>query len=126
MEMPAAPGKARGRTTEDRAMRTTFECSQFVVFDDVMPEREFEEIWRYLQFARLAGVDSLYDQDSPWPISDGRPLVGDTVLAAAEQCGLRRREDGEAPAGHAYPTGTALDHVFEKLLCLLPQVEAWV
>jgi hypothetical protein len=107
-------------------MRTTFECSQFVVFDDVMPEREFEEIWRYLQFARLAGVDSLYDQDSPWPISDGRPLAGETVVATAEPSRLRRRVNRDASAGPAYPTGTALDHVFEKLLCLLPQVEAWV
>jgi hypothetical protein len=107
-------------------MRTTFECSQFVVFDDVMPEREFEEIWRYLQFVRLAGVDSVYDQDSPWPISDGRPLTGEMAVAAAKPGGLRRRLDGEAAAGLAYPTGTALDHVFEKLLCLLPQVEAWV
>jgi len=107
-------------------MRTTFECSQFVVFDEVMSERELEEIWRYLQFVSLAGVDSVYDQDSPWPISDGRPLTGETVVAAAEAGEPRRRADGEAPAGPSYPTGTALDHVFEKLLCLLPQVEAWV
>jgi hypothetical protein len=107
-------------------MRITFECSQFVVFDDVMPERELEEIWRYLQFVTLPRVDSVYDQDSPWPISDGGPLTGEPVLAAAEPSELLRRADGEAPAGPAYPTGTALDYVFGKLLCLLPQIEAWV
>jgi len=106
-------------------MRTTFECSQFIVFDDVMPEQELDEIWRYLQFVSLAGVDSAYDQDSPWPISDGWPLTGETVVVAAKSGGLRLRAD-EAPADATYPTGTALDHVFEKLQCLLPQVEACV
>jgi len=107
-------------------VRTTLECSQFVVFDDVMSKRELEEMWRYLQFVSLAGVDSVYDQDSPWPISDGRPLTGETVVAVAEPAGLRRRADREAPPDPAHPTGTALDCVFEKLLSLLPQVEAWV
>lgn len=35
-------------------MEPTFQCSQFVVFDDVLSAAQFESLWRYFQLISLS------------------------------------------------------------------------
>lgn len=106
-------------------MRATFKCSQFSIFDDVLPSADFEKIWRYLQFARFVPINPGLEY-SPWHVSDGQPLQGQTVTVANESPAPRGQSSDKDATPSTYPTNTALDSIIEKLLQIIPHIEEWV
>ena len=106
-------------------MEKTYECSQFVVFDDFLPASEFEDVWRYLQLSRVANGETA-DLGGPWQISEALPLFGPSVSALSESTGSPAGRSSAIGGGPVYPTGTAVDFVLEKLLHLAPQIQPWV
>jgi hypothetical protein len=106
-------------------MERTYECSQFVIFDDVLPTSEFEAVWRYLQLSRVVNGDMAY-LGGPWQITEALPLFGATISALSESTSSPARPSPATGGSPVYPTGTAVDFVVEKLFQLAPQIEPWV
>jgi hypothetical protein len=103
-------------------METAFESSQLAVFDDVLPTAEFAKLWRYLQFARFRPINPGVEH-SPWHVSDGQPLQGETALVPAPPAAIT--DQGRA-TGPTHPTEGALECVAEAMLRMVPRVQAWV
>jgi hypothetical protein len=106
-------------------LERTYECPQFVVFDDVLPPSQFEQVWRYLQLARVVNGETS-DLGGPWQISEALPLYGRPFSALSGSTDSAGRPSYATSGGPVYPTGTAVDFVLEKLLQLAPQIQPWV
>lgn len=98
-------------------MRLILSNDHFAVFDDVLTQLEFRQVWQYVQ-----DQDYRYASSGKWEkvfgLLDGRSLEGPVVLAG-KICEAADKHE------NLFPTGTAIDLLFTKLLNYGDQIEAW-
>lgn len=101
-------------------MRTVLACNQFAVFDDVLEPGQFDDLWRHFQTLPFRAVDRSAER-SPWLPGDGQPVTGPAIAAWVDPA--RAIPDSKLTA---FPTGTPLDRLVERLLDEAPRLAAWV
>jgi hypothetical protein len=92
--------------------------SQFHVYDDVLTEKTFEAVWKYVQLESYVPVH--HDEWAKvWRLSDGVPLGAPSAVLLEKP----RAAEGPVAGGPArrgqtrfYPTGTALDRLLEAVV----------
>ena len=86
----------------------------FAIFDDVLEEGAWSEVWSLMQFGELAPVSRT---QGAWKLDDGVPLGGDEIVTPPRDAPLG--EAGGDPG--VFPSGTALDHVVTAVLGVAEQ-----
>ncbi len=107
-------------------MTPIFRNSQVAVFDGVLPEEAFADLWRHLQTLAYRHVhqDKLH---GVWRPQDGDPFEGDRILCLGREPEAFGGLPALAAAGYVvHPTGTPLDAPLERILMLATEVEALV
>jgi hypothetical protein len=92
-------------------MKLIAQAETFRVFDDVLNEAEWAEVYTYLQVEDFQPVHA-QTWKKVWRLSDGMSLRGPTVLASAIDGDQR-----ELPAGlRPYPMKTGIDRVISRVI----------
>lgn len=102
-------------------MRVTLETDQLAVFDDVLVPDAFAALWQHVQRLAYAPVDIGAPQ-SPWLLTDGRPLQGPGAVAWVDTAAADASGDRHA----RYPTDTPLDALLERLVNDHARFARWV
>lgn len=92
----------------------TYNSSAAIVYDDVLPERDFRALWRHLNTLEAHSVHAR-SWRKVWRLHDGNPLTsraGWFLTAGAEG----------KPNDLLYPLGTPLDHLVAWILDKTPDV----
>lgn len=98
-------------------MRLTSRCDAFAVYDDVLDDERWSEVWTWFQFEDLAPVTRT---EGAWKLADGAPLAGPDAHTP-------NRDGAPLPDGaEAYPTDAPVDHVLEVLLERAGELSTWV
>jgi len=99
-------------------MDLIFSNKQFVVFDNVLSEQEFQHVWSYLQTEDYHPVHQQKWQ-KVYRLCDGLPFEGPTVYSAAPQ--------GADPRSICvFPTNRGIDVLFKKVLENADRFIEWV
>ena len=96
-------------------MKLVAQTAQFHVYDDVLSEKDFRDVWNYVQLESYVPVHH-EEWVKVWRLSDGVPL-GATASVLYES--PKRAPGAAAEEGvkgtRVYPTHTGLDRVLEAL-----------
>lgn len=95
-------------------MNQTYAGPTHAVFDDVLDEDAWSQVWTYFQFEHL---DPVTQTEGAWKISDGRVLASPDFHAP-------RSSEYSAPT--PFPTQTPIDFVVEHLLDHTDELGEWV
>ncbi len=94
----------------------TFACDAYALFDDLLDEEAWAEVWSYFQFEALAPVTRT---EGAWKLQDGQPFAGPDFHVLPEGADAGDLEG-------VYPTETPLDYLAECLVALAPRLGRWV
>lgn len=95
-------------------MQQTIANDAFAVFDDVLDEDTWSQVWTYFQFEDLSPTTRTA---GAWKLEDGEVWAGPDFRASAP--GM---DDVETD----YPTSTPVDHVVDLLLGAAPDLVPWI
>lgn len=90
-------------------MKVVFETDQVLVVDDFLPEKEFEQVWRWFQYAPFFPND-MRGLHGAWRLDDGRVFRGPDVYYGKVAQQVAASNEG----AFAHPTGTGLDLLVER------------
>ena len=94
----------------------TFACDAYALWDDLLDEEAWSEVWTYFQFEDLAPVTRT---EGAWTLRDGTPYAGPDFHVLPEGADAGDLEG-------VYPTETPLDYLAECLVALAPHLGRWV
>ena len=100
-------------------MKKTFASDSFVVYDDVLDEESWSEVWTYFQFEDLAPTTRT---DGAWKWEDGQALAGPDFHAPSPEVAPDDARLAHIDEGGMYPTEAPGDHVLDAVLGLLPEL----
>ncbi len=105
-------------------MKVSMETTQVLVIDDFLSKSKFKNVSEYSSRQPVRSVHS-ENYEKVWTVDDGNPLGGPVMLVKIHRQNgvvhIQKKRSGER--GYVYPTGTALDSVFRKLLIVAVQSE---
>lgn len=97
-------------------MKALAQCPQFHVYDDVLADEDFRDLWTFVRLETFVPVHQDVWQKA-WRISDGIPLRS---LTAVQLDGQAAAGGGDAAVtgrqARSYPTGTAVDKVLDAIV----------
>lgn len=95
-------------------MQISFSTDDFAVVDDVLEKDEFEEIWKYVIAQRYKNL--LADEWSGgWRLEDGPVMQGVCSFYGDYERGQVK-----------FPTGLAIDLLFQKIMNANPELQKWI
>ncbi|MEM1153881.1 MAG: GlcNAc-transferase family protein [Pseudomonadota bacterium] len=97
------------------------ESKQFIVFDNFLPEDEFERLYDYTSACDYKHINTEGEISRVWRLRDGFPLRGTRNLFYYGEDSEQRKPENKKD--WIYPTGTGLDAFAEHLLRLAPRTE---
>jgi hypothetical protein len=97
-------------------MKQVVASPELLVLDDFLEPEEFKFLWAEIQATEFESVHRL-SWVNAWRLTDGAPLRGPVALS--HHTGTDRRSP-------VYPTGTAVDLVFESILRIQSDLEPWI
>jgi hypothetical protein len=96
-----------------------FESSQAIVFDDFLPEDEYERLYEYTCTCDYKHINTDGTVSRVWRPRDGFPLRGTrNLFYQGEETDTERKKPD-----WVYPTGTGLDPFAKRLKTLAPEVQ---
>lgn len=101
-------------------MKTTLECEQFVVLDDVLEPAQLAQLWRHFQSQTFLPIN-VGAPGSPWLPTDGRPMTGPGVHAWADPSAAIPDAKNAR-----FPSGDPIDFVLQRLIDEQPRLTPWV
>ncbi|HZH79611.1 MAG TPA: 2OG-Fe(II) oxygenase [Archangium sp.] len=106
-------------------MKTTFSSPQVVVFDDVLPPEQFQQLWRYMQSVPYKHVHA-EGVRGVWRPEDGNPMEGPRTVNLAITPPEEMVEGMMAayPGTSLYPTHKPIDPLLEAVKALATEHQA--